>query len=152
MSPKLRAGLMLVATLLIGVLIGFLGAGVLGQRRAERFERLRDRGGFTEHMLGVIGPRDEAQRREIVPYLERTARSNREIIEGTRGDLAAEIDSLKVRLAPILDAEQMHRLEDAGRMREMFRGPGERRRGAAPPPGPGPRRREATPGSERPPD
>lgn len=141
MSPKTRAGFMLIGTLLIGVVIGFLAAGALGQRRAERFERLRARGGFVEHMLAVIGPRDEAQHRDIVPYLEQTARRNREIVAGTRGDLEAELDSLKVRLAPILDAEQMRRLEDAGHLREMFRRPGGPGSGMGPAPGARPRRR-----------
>ena len=147
MSPRTRAGLMLTGTLLIGIVIGFLAAGALGQRRAERFERMRGRGGFVEFMLDVIQPRDAAQREQIVPVLEETARRNREIVEGTRRDLAAEIDSLKVRLAPVLDAEQMRRLEDAGRMRDVFRRPG------GPPPGaPGERRlRRPPPGEAQPP-
>jgi len=147
MSPKTRAGLMLMGTLLIGIVIGFLAAGALGQRRVERFERMRGRGGFVEFMLDVIQPRDEAQREAIVPVLEETARRNREIVAGTRQDLAAEIDSLKVRLAPVLDAEQMRRLEDAGRMRDVFRRPG------GPPPGPpGERRlRRPAPGGAEPP-
>lgn len=130
MKPKAHATLLLVGALLLGVVIGFLLAGALGQRRAERFERMRARGGFVEFMLDVIQPRDAAQRGEIVPILRETARKNQEIVAGSRRDLEAELDSLAVRLAPILDAEQMRRLETAGRLRDVFRRPG------GPPPGP----------------
>lgn len=77
MSFRLKASAILLVVLAVGIVIGFLVAGAIGQRRAERFERLRARDGFVEHMLDVIEPRDDAQLSQIRPFIEETARRNR---------------------------------------------------------------------------
>lgn len=135
MSTRTRAGLILAATLLIGMVIGFLSAGAIGQRRAERVARMRAQGGFVEFMVETLQPHNAAQRAEIVPILEQTARRNAEIFDASRQEIAAEMDSLRLRLTPILDAEQLERLDDAGRFRRGRR--------------PGPGQAERPPGRER---
>lgn len=130
MSTRGKAVAILVLTFLIGLAVGFLASGALHQRRAERMAELRRRGGFVEHMLEVIRPRDAAQREAVVPILEETAQRNRALFEGTRETMRAELDSMRVRLAPLLDADQLRRIEREARFRE---GP---RRGG--PPGGGP--------------
>lgn len=53
-------------------------------------------------------------------------------MEGSRFELSAELDSLRSRLDPLLDPEQMERLEEEGRLRNVFRRPGGGPRGRPP--------------------
>jgi hypothetical protein len=130
MSTRGKAVAILGVTFLLGLAAGFLVSGALHQRRAERMAELRRRGGFVEHMLDVIQPRDTIQREAIVPILEETAQENQALFEGTRESLRAGLDSMRVRLAPLLDADQLRRLEREARFR------GGPRRGGPPSGGP----------------
>ncbi|HEX8695722.1 MAG TPA: hypothetical protein VF746_25125 [Longimicrobium sp.] len=137
MRIETRSALILLATLALGVLLGAVGGGALASRRAEKIRELRRPPGFVAHLEEVIRPRDEAQRRAIRPHLEATARRNHEIVQGAHGRLRAELDSLRARLAPLLDEAQRERLAEFGRPPE--RGGGPPPGGLPPPKGPPPR-------------
>ena len=146
MNVSRSAAILLAATLVLGVLLGVLGAGAL----RPGFERGRPamgppnpaRGGrpgaFAEHMEEVIAPMDSAQRSVIRPVIERTAVRNRMLIEQLNRTLRASVDSMRVELAPVLRDDQRERLE-----RAVARLPAVRGRGGAGPRGP--------PGAEPPP-
>lgn len=119
MTIDVRSSLILLATLLLGIAIGALGAGALAQRRSEHVRELRLRGMFVEHMERIIQPRDEAQREAIRPIIEETGRRNRAILDSTHGQLQTEMDRMREQLAPHLDEAQRARVE----ARAHFRGP-----------------------------
>jgi hypothetical protein len=138
MNVTRSAALLLAATLVIGMVLGVLGAGAL----RPRFERagppwmgapnpgVRGRpGGFTEHMEEVIAPRDSAQRVVVRGVIDRTAARNRSLIEQLNRTLRASVDSMRGELAPLLSEDQRQRLERAVVRLPAVRGPG----------GPGPR-------------
>ena len=152
MNMTRSAALLLGATLVLGVVLGVLGAGAL----RPRFERFgpplmeapnpggRGRpGGFAAHMEDVIAPRDSAQRGVVRGVIDRTAARNRTLIEQLNRTLRASVDSMRVELAPVLSEDQRQRLERAVARLPAVRGPG----GAGPrgPPG------EGTPRSGAPP-
>ena len=147
MNVTRSAALLLAATLVLGVILGVLGAGAL----RPRFERAgppwmqppnfgpRGRpGAFAEHMEEVIAPRDSAQRVAVRGVIDRTAARNRSLIEQLNRTLRTSVDSMRIELAPVLSEDQRQRLERAVARLPAVRGPG----GAGPrgPPGdPSPR-------------
>ncbi len=145
MRIEMRSALILLATLLIGALLGALITGALAQRRISRVAEMRERG-FRMHIERIIEPRDEEQREAIRAVLEVAAQRNQEIMRGARERLGDQLRQMREELLPLLDEEQRQRLESAaeGFRRGGFRGPlgpsGRRL--------PGPGRR---PRSERPP-
>lgn len=131
MNVTRSAAVLLAVTLLLGVLLGVLGAGAL----RPRLERAgpppmgppRPRGGpgaFAAHMEEVIAPRDSAQRIAVRVVIERTAARNRWLIDQLNRALRASVDSMRVELAPVLDGEQRERLERAAARLPAVRGPG----------------------------
>ena len=143
MRIELKAWAAILGTLIVGIAIGLLLNGALEHRRQERVQTMRRPGGFVEEMERVIQPRDAAQRDSLRPYLEATDQRNREIVEGARGAMRAEIDSLRSRVDKLLDDKQKARLADfAQRGPQQGPGrPGQRPfvgRGGPPPDGPPP--------------
>lgn len=151
MNVTRSAALLLAVTLVLGVLLGVLGAGAL----RPRLERAgpppmgppppRGRpGGFAEHMEEVIAPRDSAQRLAVRVVIERTAARNRSLIEQLNRTLRASVDSMRIELGPVLSDDQRERLGQAVARLPAVGGPG----GAGPrrPPGDG-----APPGGGAPP-
>lgn len=141
-----KAAAILIGTLLLGIALGGVGAGALARRRADEVQALRRPPGFVAHMLETIRPNSPAQRDSLRPILERTAARNDTIIRAANDALRTELDTLRARLAPLLDSGQRARLAEEGRLPEPFRpGPRDQRppdRGGPPPDraGPPPRR------------
>lgn len=131
MNVTRSAAVLLAVTLLLGVLLGVLGAGAL-RPRLERagpppIGRRAPRGGpgaFAAHMEEVIAPRDLAQRIAVRVVIERTAARNRSLIEQLNQALRASVDSMRGELAPVLDEDQRDRLERAAARLPAVRGPG----------------------------
>jgi hypothetical protein len=137
MKIETRTAVILLTTLLLGVLLGALAGGAVASVRRERIEGMRRPGGFVEHVEEVIRPRDQAQRAAIRPVIQATAERNQRIIRGANLRLRAELDSMRARLAPHLDAGQRMRLDGFARRPPPF-GPPPPRGGRPPPPGEGP--------------
>jgi hypothetical protein len=129
MNVSRSAGLLLLATLAVGVALGALGAGAL-RPRLERINPPPPRqggppaGGFAEHIMSVIDPSDSAQESKVRAVVERTAARNRSSIEGLNQSLRASVDSMRVELTPMLTADQRERLDRAVRALPPVRGPG----------------------------
>ena len=65
MNARTKSILIIVATLLLGIVIGALGAGTLFNQRVETLQALREDDGFMFFLERVVEPVDEAQRQEI---------------------------------------------------------------------------------------
>jgi hypothetical protein len=133
----------LVATLVIGAVLGVLGAGALERRQRDRIEAIGRPRGFAEHMEQVIAPHDSAQRARILPVIQATIERNERIVRGTNDALRASIDSMRAALDPMLDPEQRDRLADVTRRLPPVGlgrpgGPPPDGRRGPPPPGPPP--------------
>jgi len=110
MSNTVRAWLLLSVTLLLGVAIGVLGAGALQDRRFARVNDMRRPGGFTAQVQKVISPTSDSQWTAIRPWVEAAARENGEHRRMHDGAMRASLDTLRIRLEPLLDADQRKRL------------------------------------------
>ena len=141
MKPATQSALILLATLILGFVVGALATGALRSHRMVRVERLRERGGFVEHMERAIEPRDQNQRSEILPILEATAERNRLIIDSAHGELRKALDAMITELEPYLDEAHLRRFRETARLTDPFR----------PPPPPGERGDRPPPPGQRPP-
>ncbi len=110
MSNSVRAWLLLVVTLCLGIAIGVLGSGALQDRRMARVNDARRPGGFVEHVQRVIRPTSEEQWARIRPLVEAADRANGERRRSHDDAMRVSLDSLKAQLEPLLDEAQRERL------------------------------------------
>ena len=134
----IKAAVMLLITLILGILLGALGAGALSRQRSEQVQQLRRPPGFVAHMEEVIEPRDPAQRAKVEPILTFTAARNDTILQQANSQLHDALDAMRARLDPLLDAAQRDRLERATKLAPPLRAGGEGRGDRGPPAGPPP--------------
>lgn len=134
MKPEARSAVILTATFAVGAVLGMVGQGLLMRERTRRVEDLRRPQGFAAELEHVIEPRDD-QRQAVRAVLEATGQRNDVIIRAAHESLKAELDSMRTRLDPLLDAGQRERLDRMGRLPDPFRPP----RGGPPPEGGPPR-------------
>ncbi|MFH1568711.1 MAG: hypothetical protein ABIL09_12000 [Gemmatimonadota bacterium] len=143
MNARAKSALVLVATLVIGMVLGALLFGMVQRERFRPAMRLARPDRFMASVEEVIRPRDEAQRHAVREVLERFDEQMKRNREQAAVHMRAELDSLQTSLSPLLDQTQrQHLREHLLRHREFIRrGP------PGPPPGsvpgrePGPRRR-----------
>jgi hypothetical protein len=135
MSVKWKSTFIIVATLVIGILIGVFLAGPALHRRVE--SRHRDRGPelFTQMMERVIQPTEE-QQGAVHAVLEEYSALLEDLHEDFGTEMMATIDSLNADLDPLLTEEQKARLKERHDRLERFKGKGPRpgMRGVPPPP------------------
>ena len=122
MKVRTKSAWLLLATLVVGVLLGALGASALQNRRTEQIRETRERGGIWRMVEEVIRVEDDAQRAEIRAVVERAEihfSAQRQIC----GDsLAASRELMATSLRAVLTPEQQSRLDgwlnrDRGRRR-----------------------------------
>jgi hypothetical protein len=141
MNNAVRAWVLLVVTLCLGIALGLLGGGALRDRRMARVNDLRRPGGFVEHVREVIRPTSDSQWLALRPFVEATSDHNAGLRRTQDSAMRASLDSLRARLDPMLSADQRERLSrfvpgrPGGLPGGPPRGPG-RGRESPPPPGP----------------
>ena len=147
MTVSRTTAVVLLATLIIGMVLGVLGVGAAGRyvmRPDPPSSRPPAPAGFQEHMIRVIEPTDRMQEARVRVVVERAADRNRAMIQDLNVHLRASVDSMRAELAPLLTGDQRERLAQATSRLPPVRGPGTpggRGPGrGGPPPGPAPDR------------
>ncbi len=109
MNTKLKYSLIIISTLLIGMIIGFLIGGRITSTRIEKMRSYYTNQGFNREFMRIIEPTPE-QRDIIIPILRKHAVLNRELMinfhEGQEELYINLINDLKTHL----DDEQVKRL------------------------------------------
>lgn len=113
MSPRAGSALVLFGTLLLGIVLGALGGGAIRHHRHYSMHGLHDRDGLASYMLDAIEPRDDVQRRAILPHVERAAATTTTELGTVHERLLTELTALRDSLRPILTDDQLRRLDDA---------------------------------------
>ena len=113
MKMSTTSSLMLLATLLVGMVLGAVVSGTLAQQRRGRVAQDPGGGGFVAHMERLIQPRDAAQGDAVRPILEAADQRNRSIIQGAEGEMRAAMEEMADSLADLLDEDQRRRLQRA---------------------------------------
>ena len=121
MTARSKSILLLLATLLIGMVLGALINARLAEQRLERIAFLRTSRGFVRFWEEAVEPQDERQREAIEAVLEQAGRRLAEHMQTSRGEMQNIIDSTKTELDALLTPEQRERLERRMRRRGQNR-------------------------------
>ncbi len=120
MTPERRKALLTMgATLVIGIAIGALVTGLLarqfyhgrGGKRGEGREMREGRRGTLTDKIFKIVKADASQKKAMQPIIDQTISRLDDVEEKSNQDAYAQLDSLKVKLRPILAPEQMEKLD-----------------------------------------
>lgn len=141
---KTRPVLIVIASLIIGFIIGFLVNGQLTRQRFQSFVSQDHQNAFKFRMMDIIQPND-LQTKEIDPILDDYARRVHETMMASKEKFRELNDDLLNDLEPYLNQDQLDRLDRANqRFEHMMRNragrhgpPHGNRRGPGPGPGPG---------------
>ncbi|NBC00122.1 MAG: hypothetical protein GVY15_04600 [Bacteroidetes bacterium] len=122
-SPRTKSVLLLVATLLLGVVLGVVLNAWLVDQRLERMEALQSAGHAQRMLTRAIGPTSDAQAEQVAEvlgaWLPRVAEQRR----AHRRAVRALIDSLRADLRPLLSEDQQRRLSRRLQARRSARQP-----------------------------
>ena len=118
-TEKRRALLMMGATFVIGIVIGVLATGIFarqfyhsrgGHRPEGKDMREGRHGSMTDRIFKTVNA-DSAQRELMKPIVYQTMTRIDSLEEKSYKEAHVEMDSLKIKLRPILRTEQMEQLE-----------------------------------------
>ena len=133
-TERRKAMLFLILTLVVGILIGALVPGFFGRMRRDsrktmsQTEQRGDRGGSRrtgfQKMIYRIAQVDSSQRQQIQPILDEASGKIESLEKISNGRMTEIMDSMKVKLKPMLREDQNKRLEDfsSRRRRDNRRG------------------------------
>ena len=111
MSVRIKTGIIILVTLLIGVVIGILiDRTIMRNQFKQKFAGMRRPQGMIMMFERIIEP-DESQYQELREILKRYSQKLHEIVEKSRKEMDTVMDSLKTELDPILTDEQKERLQ-----------------------------------------
>lgn len=130
MNPKLKSFFLLLITLLVGILLGFLLKTRIIDDRFEQMRGMKKPDGMLNMMIDIIEPSEE-QLKELKPILEKHQSKFDTVMVESFDKMKVLIDSLNNDLSKVITKEQMQRLHE----HLPPRGPGLDRR--EPPRGPG---------------
>ncbi len=107
---KAKSVIVIVATLLIGFVLGFLTNGQLTRQRFQRFVHQGSYEGFKVRVMDIIRP-DQKQIKVIEPILDKYAEKVEESVSTSRLELKSLHEEMLNELKPYLDTQQLARLE-----------------------------------------
>ena len=111
MKTKTKSSLIIISTLLIGIVLGFLLKSWITENRFDKFKSRRGPEGLVKMLNEVIQP-DEHQKAEIEPVLRKFQIRFQEVMTMSRKEMAVTIDSLRSELKPLLNEEQLERFNE----------------------------------------
>ncbi|MBT6145269.1 MAG: hypothetical protein HN712_03960 [Gemmatimonadetes bacterium] len=138
MTVQTKSAIILLATLLIGMVLGALLFGTVQRQRFQHALRLVRPDRFTASVEEVIRPVDDEQRRAVGRILQAFDLQMRADRQEKDEHMRTGLDSLQLQLSLLLDEEQVARLQEhIVRHRQALRRPPPRMRppGMGPPPG-----------------
>ena len=124
MNTKIKSGISLLTTLLIGFVIGYLTSTQVKENRIRELRTFGSAEGFKfmmEHMLEL----DEKQKDAIKPVVDKYAKENFELMKNFRGEFSVLMKEFHKELTPYLTPEQIERLNEFGKRGREMRGKGE---------------------------
>ena len=102
----------LLATLLIGALIGASVTGAIVRQRLDTVRAFASSDGFTAQLIKVIEPVSDEQQAAIEPLLRQAGRDIEDVVGVTRVEIFLVMEGLETALADHLTETQLQRLRD----------------------------------------
>lgn len=132
-SERRKSILILCATLIVGILVGLLVPGFFHKYEGRHGRGGRDMGNerkkewFASTIYKIVKP-DSAQIKQIKPITDWASQQIEAIEISSNSQMSAVLDSVKVKLKPILTEEQQKRLtEFHEKANGRWKGHGERK-------------------------
>ena len=111
---KFKSTLIILVTLIVGIVIGFLINGQITHRKFKRVVEMGMEEGFKNRLYNFIQP--TADQKELIdPIIEDYARKNSAIFKNVRSEHDSLMDVFHEELKPLLNEDQLSKLEDMGR-------------------------------------
>jgi hypothetical protein len=121
LRPLTKSLCILLATLLIGALLGATLTGAALRKRVESVTAMSSQGGFVAEIVEVIEPSSRQQLAAITPILDRAGKDIETLLGETRAKINVTMEHMTLELAPHLSQEQKQKLrERRNRMRERY--------------------------------
>ena len=128
MKLEIKNSLIIVSTLLLGIIIGFLVSGRLTKVRMEKMKSSFIEDGFSRQLMRTLKPSEE-QLKAMRPIMDKFAKIRREKFKDHRAEQSKIFDDFEDELKPILSDDQIERLEE---MKEKFNDKFPQNRGEGP--------------------
>lgn len=110
-----RALITILATLVIGILIGALGVGLWSKQsrsgRSSGSSRQHGKEAFVKKIFSVVEA-DSMQAKELRPLINETVAQIDSLQQHTDQEMKKVIDSFEVKVQPILNEKQLQQLKD----------------------------------------
>jgi len=106
MKTKTKTTLVILSTLIIGIIFGFLLHANIMKFRFEQMSELRKPGGLIKKMENIIDL-NEKQKSKIEPIL----RKHEDHFRKFRNEALNQLDSLRIEIKQYLTEEQIEKLE-----------------------------------------
>jgi Spy/CpxP family protein refolding chaperone len=111
MNTKTKATLAILATFIVGLILGAIGNGALMNSRSKKFDSMRPSEFLLSDIQRIVQP-DSSQREAVDTISKRTAQKIEALLKKHRLEMTAILDSMRSDFALILTQEQRERLRD----------------------------------------
>ncbi|MGI9278836.1 MAG: hypothetical protein ACR2PX_04295 [Endozoicomonas sp.] len=109
-SNKAKPLLILLATLMIGCLLGALAVGVVVRDKVQAARQFTHKDGFVQQIESVLEP-SARQKKKVDPIIHRYGEKVQTIFAGSRESLQQEMDAMMEELSTVVSEQQLDRLE-----------------------------------------
>jgi hypothetical protein len=113
MKERSKSTLILLATLLVGVVLGAVLNGWFFRSRLDRIRHFGAPQGFAKMIVHELEPIDSAKREAVQAAAVAAGERMRVIMHRTHCDMLANMQTLDQQLAPLVDAERLARTSAA---------------------------------------
>jgi len=110
MTTKLKVTLVIIATLIIGIVLGVVGRGVLMKHHRQRLDKMERTELFLSRINEVVDP-DSSQKVKVEEIAKRTAERIEILFDHHQSQMATLVDSMKHELSAVLTPSQQQRLD-----------------------------------------
>jgi len=110
MITKFKVTIIIVATLIIGVVLGAVGRGVFMRHHRQKLDSVERTEFFLSRVDEIVDP-DSSQRPMVQKIAKRTAQRIDILFDHHQAEMGIIVDSMKRELASVLRPEQQLRLE-----------------------------------------
>ena len=111
MSTRTKTILILVATLVVGILLGVLGSGAAANKRERDLVELRSERGLANRIESNLSSLTDEQRREVRKIVESHAPVMDSLRLRHRDEIFDHMASMRQELAAVLTPEQIRAIE-----------------------------------------
>ncbi len=112
MSPRVKATLILIATLIAGVVLGVVGSGAIANKRHADRRALRSERGLSARIESQLSNLSEQQREQIRAIARQHAPAMDSLRRKHRGELVSVFAEMRSEMAEVLTDQQRQELSE----------------------------------------